>query len=406
VETVKTQRNALSVLTVCTDSETVDRVMRATLQVFAAQFLGNLPNYLNKNGNLDLLQRAQLSEACVCVIDFDQDRAHALETANALQTMFGTRITMIALSDKADADLILDAMRCGCSEYLTKPMQTEQLSASLVRLQGRWTAPQNSTALRGRILAFLAARGGAGTTSLAIHLGLFLSKLYGKKTLLIDHHEHLGHVGLYLGLEPCRYDFYELVRNVDRLDAALLTGFLSHYGTMDVLQSADCFDGVTDVPLDHMERTLESLRSLYDYILVDCEKGFASPNLAVIDHADELYLIATPDVPAVRDLSRCVDHLMQCNIPPGKLKIAINRESSAGAVTLDQIEKAVRQPISMTIPNCSAELIYAMNTGTPVEPDGRSDFAVSLRRWASSLVPESEKPQLEAEPKRRFAFWN
>ena len=406
MEAAKTQRNALSVLTVCTDNETVDRVMRATLQVFAAQFLGNLSSYLNRNGNLDLLQRAQMSEAFVCVIDFDQDRAHAVESANALQQMFGTRITMIALSDKADADLILDAMRCGCSEYLTKPLQTEQLCGSLIRLQGRWAAPQNSTSLRGRILAFLAARGGAGTTTLALHLGIFLSRLCGKKTLLIDHHEHLGHVGLYLGLEPCRYDFYELVRNVDRLDVALLNGFLSHYGTMDVLQSADCFDTMPEVPLDHTEQTLELLRTLYDYVLIDCETGFSGSNLAVIDHADELYLIATPDVPAVRDLSRCVDRLMQCNIPPGKLKIAVNRGSSAGAVNLEQIEKAVRQPISMTIPNCSTELICAMNTGTPVDPESRSDFAASMRKWAASLVPEAEKPQLQIEPKRRFAFWS
>ncbi len=400
------QRNSLCVLTVCADSETVDRVMRATFQVFAAQFVGELSSYLTRNGNLDILQRAQTSDACVCVIDFDQDRVQAVQTANALQQMFGSRITLVALSERADPDLILDAMRSGCSEYLIKPLQVEQLCESLVRLQGRWAATQSALAVRGRVLLFLGTRGGAGTTTLAVHLSTFLCQEFDKEILLIDHHEQLGHVGLYLGLEPTRYDFRELVRNVDRLDAALVKGFLAHHGSgVDVIVSADIFDTLPDVPLDHAENTLQFLRGLYDYILVDCDRGFGTANLSLIDQADEIYLIATPDVPALRDLSRCVDRLMQSNISPGKLKVAINRYSSAGAVTLQQIEKAIRQPISITVSNNAGDLIRAMNTGTPLSPESKSDFAAQMRKWAASLVPGAAEPKDEQEPKRRFAFW-
>jgi pilus assembly protein CpaE len=401
------QRSSLCVLTICADSETVDRVMRATLQVFAAQFVGELSSYLTRNGNLEILQRAQASDACVCVIDFDRDRVQAVQSANALAQMFGARITLVALSEKADSDLILDAMRSGCSEYLVKPLQAEQLCESLVRLQGRWAATQSAVAARGRLLVFLGTRGGAGTTTLAVHLATFLAQAFGKKTLLIDHHEQLGHVGLYLGLEPTRYDFCELVRNVDRLDAALVNGFLAHHGSgTDVIVSADMFDTLPDVPLDHAESTLQFLRGLYDYILLDCDRGFGTANLGLIDQADEIYLIATPDVPALRDLSRCVDRLMQSSISPGKLKVAINRHSSAGAVTLQQIEKAIRQPISITIPNSANDLIRAMNTGTPLTPESKSDFAIQMGKWAASLVPGAAELKTEAEPKRRFAFWS
>ena len=405
-KTSSSPRTSLCVLTVCADSETVDRVMRATLQVFAAQFVGQLPSYLARNGNLEILQRAQTSDACVCVIDFDQDRVQAVQTANALQQMFGTRITLVALSEKADADLILDAMRSGCSEYLIKPLQVEQLSESLVRLQGRWTATQSALAVRGRVLVFLGTRGGAGTTTLAVHLSTVLAQEFGKKVLLIDHHSELGHVGLYLGLEPSRYDFCELVRNMDRLDATLVNGFLAHHGSgVDAIVSADVFDVLPDVPLDHAENTLQFLQGLYDYILLDCDRGFGPANLGLIDLADEIYLVATPDVPALRDLSRCVDRLMQSNISPGKLKVAINRYSSAGAVTLQQIEKAIRQPISITIPNSANELIKAMNTGTPLGRESKSEFSTQMRRWAASLVPGAGEAALEPEPKRRFAFW-
>lgn len=389
--------NGLCVLTVCADSATIDDVMRATLQVFAAQFVGGLSDYLNRTANLDILQRAQDSEACLCVIDFDRDRVEAVQTAKSLQQMFGARITMIALSERSDPALILDAMRSGCNEYLVKPVRIEQLSDSLVRLQSRWATSEKASTLRGGVLAFLGTRGGAGATTLAVHIGAFLARVHHRRVLLVDLHSQLGHVGLYLGLPGSRYDFPELVRNVGRLDSALLSGFVAHHDSgVEVLQSADVLDLATEAAVDDAERALLFLRGLYDYVIFDCQRSFTGANLAIIDHADELYLVATPDVPAVRDLSRCVDRLIQCNISPGKLKVAVNRYSSAGAVTLQQIEKAIRQPISITIPNCSAELIRAMNTGTPLDCESKSEFVVQVRKWAASLVPGASLQETEA----------
>jgi len=402
-------RNGLCVLTVCADSATIDDVMRATLQVFAAQFVGGLSDYLSRTANLDILQRAQDSEACLCVIDFDRDRIEAVQTAKSLQQMFGASITMIALSERADPALILDAMRSGCNEYLVKPVRIEQLSDSLVRLQSRWSSSEKASTLRGGILAFLGTRGGAGATTLAVHIATFLARLHERRVLLVDLHSQLGHVGLYLGLPGSRYDFPELVRNVGRLDSALLSGFVAHHDSgVDVLQSPDVLDSTMEAAVDDAERALLFLRGLYDYVIFDCQRSFNGANLAVIDHADELYLIATPDVPAVRDLSRCVDRLIQCNISPGKLKVAVNRYSSAGAVTLPQIEKAIRQPISITIPNCSSELIRAMNTGTPLDPQSKSEFVTQVRKWAESLVPGTNLPEAGAavRPGWRFPFWN
>ncbi len=199
------------------------------------------------------------------------------------------------------------------------------------------------------------------------------------------------------------------MRNVGRLDSALLSGFVAHHDSgVDVLQSPDVLDVTAEAAVDDAERALLFLRGLYDYVIFDCQRSFSGANLAIIDHSDELYLIATPDVPAVRDLSRCVDRLIQCNISPGKLKVAVNRYSSAGAVTLQQIEKAIRQPISITIPNCSSELIRAMNTGTPLDPQGKSEFVTQVRKWAESLVPGTILPETDAavRPGWRFPFWN
>jgi len=138
--------------------------------------------------------------------------------------------------------------------------------------------------------------------------------------------------------------------------------------------------------------------------VIDCPHGVHNLSLATIGCCDELYLIATPDVPALRDLSSCIDTFLQSHVPPEKIKVVINRYSSDGALGLQQIEKAIQQPISITIPNASSDLIRAMNTGSPVLPHRKSEFTTQMKKWAATLVPGAE-PETP-EPKRRFAFWS
>ena len=393
----------LCAATVCVDPETLAAVNEAVSRNNGV-LAGELQDYASSDPLLwQTLERAEFS---VCLIDFDRDRAAAVEAADRLQQAMHGHTSLIAVSSHSDPVLILEAMRAGCGEYLTKPIGGKQLIDALSRLRARLSARQQLPIKpTGRILALLGARGGAGTTTLAVHLGCFLVRQYGKRTLILDEHRRLGHVSLYLGEDEGNYHFYELVRNIARLDEILLDGFVIHHSScLDILPSPDVFDDSGNVPMDDIQRAIRFLGQNYEFVVIDCPHGVHNLSLATIDCSDEVYLIATPDVPGIRDLSRHVDRLMQSNVPPGKIKVVINRFSSEGSLSLEQIEKAIRQPIAITIPNASSDLIRAMNTGNPILPDKRSEFAIQMKKWAASLVPE--KPADAAEPKRRFAFWS
>jgi len=394
----------LCAATLWVDANTADAVKQAVGRKVGT-FAGEMQDYASNESDL-LLQRLQRAEVSVCVIDFDPNRAAAVESAKSIQELLRGRGTLIAVSSTAEPGLILEAMRAGCSEYLTKPVTVDQLTEALERLCSLASSRKPSRIQpRGRILALLGSRGGAGTTTLAVHLGCFLVRQHGKKTLILDEHRRFGHVSLYLGEDNANYHFYELVRNIARLDETLLQGFVIHHSnSLDILPSPDFFDESANVSLDDIQRTIRFLAENYEFVVIDCPHGVHNLSETTIDCCDELYLIATPDVPAVRDLSRYVDRLLQSNVSPGKINIVVNRFSSEGALTLEQIEKAVRQPIAITIPNASAELTRAMNTGTPVLPERKSEFAIQMKKWAASLVAGGEAELVE--PKRRFAFWN
>ena len=98
-------------------------------------------------------------------------------------------------------------------------------------------------------------------------------------------------------------------------------------------------------------------------MLLDCEASFEDINLAVIALSNWIYLVATPEIGAIRDLSRYVDGLIQNEQATKKLQVVINRYSSHEAVTIEQIEKAVHLPIAFKIPNNYSELVQSINVG-------------------------------------------
>jgi pilus assembly protein CpaE len=256
------------------------------------------------------------------------------------------------------------------------------------------------------VIALFGVKGGVGGTTLAIYLATFLVRQHRKKVLLIDHHHQLGHVCLYLGLTENPYYFDELLRNVDRLDVELLAGFLTrHPSGLDVLPSPDtCAVRYSSNPHD-MEHVLSFLRSEYDYVILDSSLETQNVNSAIIDCADEVYLVATPDVAALRDLSRHVENFgLDAKTAP-KLRIAINRSSSDDAVSAEQVEAAVRFPVSVTVPNAYAELIHAINAGEPLSPQRRSEFTTKISKWANRLVHAQSNPETDLPKKSRFAFW-
>ncbi len=395
----------LCAASLCVDGETVDALRQALIQK-GGSFAGGFDNYARYDNDLLLLQELQRAELPVWVIGFDRDRDAAVEACAAVQQHSHGRSSMIAVSERAEPAMILEAMRAGCSEYLTRPVGVDQFGQALDRLQARFTSHKEVLVKpAGRIVAILGVRGGAGATTLAVHLGCFLVGQHGKKTLILDEHRRLGHVSLYLGKDEPNYHFYELVRNVSRLDQSLLQGFVIHHSEcLDILPSPDCFDDSANVELDDIQRAIRFLGQNYEYVVIDCPHGIHNLSLATIDCCDEVYLIATPDVPALRDLSRCIDRFLQSNVPPGKIKVVINRFSSQGSLSLAQIHKAVQLPVLITIPNASSDLIRAMNTGSPVLPERKSEFAVQMKKWAAALAGDNDSEV--AEPKRRFAFWN
>jgi pilus assembly protein CpaE len=149
---------------------------------------------------------------------------------------------------------------------------------------------------------------------------------------------------------------------------------------------------------------MEFLRREYDYVLIDSSVAYQDSKTSIIDQADEVYIVSTPDVASLRDLARLVENLSLNESATGKLRLVVNRSTATDSVTPDQIEKAVRFPISIAVPNNYFELLRAINDGEPISPDRRSEFNQRISRWANQVVNGMTGAEQPAPKKGLFSF--
>ena len=118
-----------------------------------------------------------------------------------------------------------------------------------------------------------------------------------------------------------------------------------------------------------------------------------------MDRSDQIYLVATPDIGAIRDLSRYIDGLSRNESTSARLHVIINRYSSHGAIAIEQIEKAIRVPVEVRLCNAYTECQRAINVGEPIGPDKKSEISGQFTRWTSMLT--GEEAAAKTQPARK-----
>jgi pilus assembly protein CpaE len=368
----------LLLMTVCLDSESLSEVKQFVTSTPLVRLHAAVTRYMAEDE--DSLQRWMHGAAPdVCLIDFDKDRKSAIHTAERIhENLHGTAI--FAVSSNSQSNLIIESMRCGCSEYIVKPVNHDQLLEAIARVDGR--RKEKRDLANGQVLTFLGAKGGCGATTMATHLGALLAKSYSRRTLLIE---------LYLGLTKYRYSFYELAESKDRLDANLLHGFLlRHSSGLDVLPAPDLSEHVRHVAPDDIGQTLDYLRLRYEFVVIDCPPGLNKPNLEAIHRADQLYLVIIPEVSAIANAVRYLDYLTRAEYSQERIRVVLNRYTKRDAITEDQVEKALRRQIYWKVANDYPQVMRAIHGGDPSSQLSNSEVARTVLAWAEQIGKRSD----------------
>jgi pilus assembly protein CpaE len=298
-------------------------------------------------------------------------------------------VAIFAVSSQSQPAAILEAMRCGCSEYLAKPIDREQLANAVVRVGSRRKEKRDQG--QAQVLAFMGAKGGCGTTTMATQLGALLAGSFSRKTLLLDLHPDFGDAALYLKLTKTRYHFFELLENTDRMDADFLESFLMrHSSGLELIPAPEGSVGTRDaLPAGALANAFDFLRPRYEFILVDLPPALNGENLLVVRGCDQLYLVTVAEVSAVRNVVRQLEYFSTMEIPREKIRVVLNRHHKRNVLTEDQIEKVIDRKIFWRVPNHYPQVVKTISEGDPIAQLANSEVTRSLEQWAATI---GEKP--------------
>ncbi len=165
----------------------------------------------------------------VVLLDLGHDPEPFL-TFGALIRRLRPTVRLIACSsiNPPNQKLLLDAMRSGVQDFISKPAGPEELQVIFARFIQEGQAVERKSA--DKLIVLMGAKGGVGTTTVAVNLGVQLSTFAHKHTVLLDLARPLGNAHLLLDLNP-RFGIRDAIENIDRLDSHFFDGLLATHST-------------------------------------------------------------------------------------------------------------------------------------------------------------------------------
>jgi pilus assembly protein CpaE len=344
----------------------------------------------------DRAQRETTPDVVIADIRGDAQSAMAgIERLRAASP--GAGIFAIAVS--ADPDLILLSMRAGANEFFTWPPVEETFQAAIRRTAARHETAQGAKPAATN-LVFFGAKGGAGTTTVAVNCAVELARLSKRATIIVDLKSGLGEVALFLGVRP-RYTLLDAVDNLHRLDREFLRELVvKHKSGLEILAGSEQFDRPGAADGGGIEELLRLLARQYEYIIVDAGSQINSCTVAALYAADTMYLVANPDVPSVRNAQRLLERVRQLGACGERVRVLLNRATEPYPIPPKQIENALGHPIHHTFPSDYKTVSTALNSGVPLALAGTSDIAAQFGHF-TRLILDPQADGAVAPPSKR-----
>jgi pilus assembly protein CpaE len=202
----------------------------------------------------------------------------------------------------------------------------------------------------------------------------------------VDLKPGLGEVTLFLGVRS-RYTMLDALDNLHRLDSEFMRELVvKHKSGLEILAGSDLFDRPGGNDSAALEELFRILGRQYEYILVDAGSQMNAPALAGLYTADQIYLIANPDVPSVRNAQRLLDRIGQLGTAGERVRPLLNRAAEPYPIPPAQIEKAIGLPIFQTFLSDYKTVSTALNSGVPLALADNSELAAQFEQFSRKIV--------------------
>lgn len=346
--------------------------------------------------------RAVLDDAQVnlLVVGPDIDLSSALSVTQELRIV-RPETGVILIRRRLDVALLSQASRAGVREVVAAEDLGEladacQRSRELSLRLGAAT----DDASEGRVVTVFSAKGGCGKTTVSTNLAAGLAK-DGTRTLLVDLDLAFGDVAISLGLDPPR-SMADLLAMAGHIDAEGLTSVVMPHGSgLDVLAAPKHPGDADSIPASLVGEALRVAKRLYDVVVVDTPPAFTEHVLAAFDVSDLTMVLATLDIPSVKNLALALETMDQLGLSRDLRTVVINRADAKNGLSVADVAAAIHHDVDAQIPE-SGDVTAATNKGVPIVLQSpRHPVSVAIRSLATArLLPPAPPASSALSPGR------
>lgn len=277
--------------------------------------------------------------------------------------------------------LMLDAMRAGVTEFLTAPLSAPDLQAAINRVTAHGAAGS-----KGQVFAFVGAKGGVGTTTVAVNVATAMAQVEPGSTLLIDLHLAYGDAAVFLGTEP-RYSVLDAIENVHRLDKAFFSGLVGQARSGLALLASSDRASAAAVDSANIRSLIEAAARHYAYVFLDVPRSDLM--LDALESASRVIVVANQELATVRAATRLSASLRQ-RYGRDRLSVVISRFDLQSDIGQSDVERVLGSPVAYTFPSNYRLALEALNVGRPLVLDNHNKLAAALSAFARGLVDGQE----------------
>lgn len=298
----------------------------------------------------------------------------------ALTTLIGYQDFQILFVPKIDV-LRLIGLNAGFAREL-RYQYTRR--ASVLLEQGMSKAPL------GQVITFFNVKGGAGKSVLSANTGVLLAKKWRKRVVLLDLNLAFGDQAILLSL-PNDRNIYELLTQGGPLRPEKIENQLTvHKSGLKVLLPPPLPEYAEKIRVEFIEQIIESLRTNYDYIIIDTHNQMSELELRLLEISDLILLIMTMELTFVKNTKLLLELFQRMKIPREKVKVVLNRAFKTLGLEPSRVENSLRYAISYFIPSEGDIVIPSINKGAPfvLDTPDNSPLMLSVEKLCQCLVGE------------------
>jgi pilus assembly protein CpaE len=328
-----------------------------------------------------ILRQLQDQHAEVVLVSIDpQNPQRAIRTIELIHASI-PEVTIFAVGEMNQPTNIVSAMRAGAREFLDHGASREALIEAFTRFSATLSRAQRS-ASKARVLTFLNAKGGAGTTTVAVNTAVALQEAHGR-VVLVDF-ASIGHAALQLNLRP-QFTLIDALQNLHRMDGSLLDGLMTPYRNgLHLLAGAQQPHNVVPTASE-LARLFDLLVNQYHFVVLDCSGRIDGTMQMICDLSNAVLMVAQTDVVSLWSAGR-IQAFLQAGAGRDRLRLVLNRYKKIPGFTDEDVEKATNCKVLWKVPNNFQLIGPAIDKGSPVAEQGNSELGRSYQGLAAELA--------------------